>query len=212
MPLTTKYATIVKRINYHLTEICLPDRLLWPEIRISFLLFAGYTVHERCRVGWNFDRSRAALFQKQKFQYEGDMTEYAPLVLFHGITSSDELNSALFVSIPVYKRSILKCEIGVFNTCKAQFMILDYDLYSSELACERRADVPLRNGQAVVVKYREGARACFLTIEALNMKRSVNPRFCETKTDWLHSKLFPVTEVVGRKFSKRGLVKSKIVR
>ena len=192
-PLVAKYARIGREINYNLSEALSRIRFQWPEIRIAPLLSAGYNAHENWGLGWTFDRSRAALVQKREFHLEFEMTEYAPLVLFYRISGPDA-HSAFFVSIPKYDKNRHTCEIGVLDTHKAQSRILDYDLYSSHLVIERRVDVPLGNGQAVVVKYRAGTGVSFLnlSIEALNEKRIASPQSQgTTKLAMLHTKLLP---------------------
>jgi hypothetical protein len=64
----------------------------------------------------------------------------------------------------------------------------EYDLYSLNLTTERRAEVSLGNGQAVVVKYREelGVSFRYLSIETLNRDRAASPTSHDTvKTSWV---------------------------
>ncbi|KAF4626331.1 hypothetical protein G7Y89_g11828 [Cudoniella acicularis] len=175
--------------------------LLWPEIRIASLLSASYTVHEDCGPGWQFDRSRAVLVQNRKFQYERDMTDYAPFALFYRMPNNlDEAASssparAFFVSFLAYGKTELKCEIGVNMNVPTSFMTWEYDLYSFDLARERRAEVSLGDGQAIVVKYREGSGLSFvnLSLETLNEDRAASPMPHDTvKTNALRSKIFPM--------------------
>ena len=196
-PFVTKYAAIGREINYNLGEALSQNCFRWPEIRIAPLLSAGYNAHENWGLGWTFDHSRAALVLKRGFRSEFEMTEYAPLALF-GRISGPDANSAFFVSIPKYDENRHTCEIGVLDTHKAQSRILEYDLYSSDLVIERRVDVPLGNGQAVVVKYRAGTGASFLnlSIEALNEKKIASPRpKGTTKLATLHTNLFPTLKL-----------------
>ncbi|CZR70205.1 uncharacterized protein PAC_20106 [Phialocephala subalpina] len=204
-PLMTVYANIfTKAIDTPF--VWGMEHHVWPEVRIASLLTAGYKAHEDCGPGWEFHSSRAAWVQKRKFQYERDMIEYAPFALFYR-TSDDQTPSsparAFFISIPSYATNSLgtcdlTCEVGVNMVAslrESSFMAWDYDLYSFDLAKERRAEVPLGNGQAVVVKYREGSGVNFVnvSIETLREGKTADPVPHDmSKTIWLRSKIFPM--------------------
>lgn len=199
-PLVTKYAAIVREVDHHWGDKILQSFFQWPQIRIGSLLSAGYTVHETCGLGWSFDSSRRALVQKQKYQSQYDMTESAPLAIFYRVSSHGSLDSAFFISIPAYEESVITCEVGLLNTRKAKFMVLEYELYTTDLASERISYVLLENSQAIVVKYRAGERECFisLSVETLKMmKKSAKSRTPEvSRSSALNSKLLPALRLL----------------
>lgn len=195
-PFLTVYVPIATETENKLNSLSSLGRLQWPEIRIAPLLSAGYTVHPDCGLGWKFDRTRAALVQNSKFLHETDMIDYAPFVLFYRISRISVASSIFFfISIPVSQRSSLTCEIGVYATGATSLMALDYSLYSFDLARDRRAEVSLGNGQAVVVKYREGRGISFVNVSIENLNRVTEVGSVPhdaAKTDFLSSRLFPM--------------------
>jgi hypothetical protein len=198
--LATVYADLSTRADKQVGKKFGLDRLVWPEIRIASLLSAGYAVHDDYGLGWVLDRSRAALVQKSKFQSEFEMTGSGLLVLFYHIGSTNGMpSSVFFVSIPAYKKSELTCEIGVYNTSHTPFIALNHSLYRFDLAVERRAEVSLGNGKAVVAKYREGTGISFVNISIEILNRHMAENFVlrdMARTDQLSSRLFPMLREV----------------
>jgi hypothetical protein len=176
---TTVYANISNRIND------MPFvGYLWPEIRIASLLAAGYDVHQDCGPGWELHRPRSALVQKKTLVYGRDWTRRAPIARFYRVSDEEKTSPgrAFYVSLPECDMDSgrafnLKCEVGVHKTAplhESPFKHWNYDLHSFDLAKIRRLEVSLGNGQALVVKLREGSRIRFVnvSIESLNKAKA----------------------------------------
>ncbi|PMD49874.1 uncharacterized protein K444DRAFT_577101 [Hyaloscypha bicolor E] len=202
--LTTVYANLVTKITD--TPFVGADPSLWSEIRIGSLSAAGYDVHQDCGPGWEFDRPRSVLIRRESPNADGsNLTKCVLFALFYR-TSDEETASparAFFLSLAESKPNSeetgnLDFVVGVIMSAPLRtsaFKASDYELYSFDLGKERWVEVPLGNGQALVLKYREGTGIRFVNVatKTLSQDKAAGPVPHDiTHTLWLRSKIFPM--------------------
>ncbi|KXX76584.1 Vegetative incompatibility protein HET-E-1 [Madurella mycetomatis] len=169
----------------------------WPEIRIAPLPLAGYALHDHSRPGWVLNEPRSVLLSTRNNDLYpmGDMTEFTPLALFYKGLGSRVGQSVFFVSFPICQALELVCEVGVF---KGDVASLELDVYTCNLADVRHAKVLLGNGQAVAIRYREGAGCKYVALSVDDVDANTVPlasrvsNSTEVQTAWLWQRLLPM--------------------
>ena len=149
----------------------------WPEIRIGNLISSDYSIDRDYMTGWEFQASRSALVPDPKFP-----VAITPFVLAYHTSGDDSAHPTFSMSILKYHVDELLCYVEVYSDDMAR--ILEYDVYSFDLAVMRRAQVPLGNGSGVVTKYREAPHQEFvsLSIEPLVRNRSLVEKTIQSTT------------------------------
>lgn len=103
--------------------------------------------------------------------YERNLYRPSPFLFFHHAEGDHDSHPAFFLSIPVREEDNLRCEIGICHRIHP----VEYSIYAFNLAKERRAEVGLGNGQAVIVNLRQSNHAKFLSA-SIGIPRSDNWR------------------------------------
>jgi nucleoid-associated protein YejK len=84
----------------------------------------------------------------------------APLEVFYR-TSDDKKKPSFFFVLENRRYGELTCEVGVFKT---DALNTGFSAYASDLLKARLAKVPLGDGKAVLMKYREGLNARYVIL------------------------------------------------
>ncbi len=142
-PLITTYAVISTKPKLRINESSQARHNRWPRVRTDNLISAGYGIDKRYIVS-------------------------KPSVLAYHVSGNDSAHPTFLLNISHFASGdSLLCHVEVYGSDVTT--MLEYDLYSFDLAVLRRAQVPLGNGNGVAIIFREvpGEEFVSLSIEPL---------------------------------------------
>ena len=138
------------------------------------------------------------------------MLKFAPLAVFYHGSGNDVVHPTFFLTISTYSKLDNACRIyiGLHRAGAEELMLPDYELFSFDLARERRVQVRMVNGRALVAKLREGATITFMSLSIETTGGRTLPEekgLCESaKSGWLNSRLFPMLRILQKHTSLAG--------
>lgn len=165
------------------------------EARFAPLISAGYALHPGSTLEEESDQSQIFLWCKPEdiIPSSRNRPDARELALFYNDPGNGALPSVFVVHMST-RLSGLFCKVGVV---KAAPPSLALECYEAELERPRHAKVPLGNGQAVVLRYRQGVDCNYVVLSVDSLEGSSAPLaaqlldgFIDQQTYWECRSLF----------------------